>query len=344
MLACVSILAVDFKIFPRRFAKTETFGYSPMDAGVGLFCISNSVIVPSAILHKRIETNSCFKDALIKTLKSCIPLVLLGGARFFTTTQVDYQLHISEYGVHWNFFLTLAACKLISFFISRDFGTKCSLVTSLIVITVHEIILYKGLQKWVLSDISRDSFLTANREGIASSLGYVALFMAGMGIGNLMYCESNTIGDLIVLVKKFTLFSVFLWTTSFACQDCLIVSRRLANFGYYMWILTFSVTTLTVFMIIDLFLQTLKLSSVTKTEKRVTKDSEGHVPILFNAINYNGLAFFLIANVFTGLINLSIQTLWVNDMCSVIIIFLYAFVISAITFLLYCKNIQLKAW
>lgn len=44
----VGILAVDFVVFPRRFAKTETFGTGIMDGGVGAYVLMNAIVSPEA--------------------------------------------------------------------------------------------------------------------------------------------------------------------------------------------------------------------------------------------------------------------------------------------------------
>ena len=95
---CVAILAVDFRIFPRRFAKTETYGTGLMDVGVGGFVLSNALVVP--------------ERAARVALRRALPLLALGAATLAGKRGVDYWQHVSEYGVHWNFFFTLAGVAL----------------------------------------------------------------------------------------------------------------------------------------------------------------------------------------------------------------------------------------
>ena len=107
------ILAVDFAIFPRRFAKAETYGAGLMDVGVGAFIISNSIVAPEA-RGVDIRKEGFFK-AVLKSFQSALPLLILGCCRFAAVKSTDYQEHVSEYGTHWNFFFTLFVVRVSAF-------------------------------------------------------------------------------------------------------------------------------------------------------------------------------------------------------------------------------------
>ena len=51
----ICILAVDFPIFPRRLAKTDLYGYSLMDVGVGIFVVANAIVSPEARQNRRFD-------------------------------------------------------------------------------------------------------------------------------------------------------------------------------------------------------------------------------------------------------------------------------------------------
>lgn len=137
----LSILAVDFTIFPRRFAKTQTQGYSLMDVGVGLFVMSNALVV---------NTNKIRKEGFKKMFIGSLVLFFLGLVRFYTTNKVNYHVIEMEYGIHWNFFFTLSTVKLLTFCVLK-YSNLSPLKAALVLGAVHEFLLFFKFREYVLT-------------------------------------------------------------------------------------------------------------------------------------------------------------------------------------------------
>ena len=65
---------------------------------------------------------------------------------------------------------------------------------------------------------------------------------------------------------------------------------------------------------------------------------------LLEAINRNGLVYFLLGNLLTGLINMSIPTIHTPALPAVTILFLYSLALSLIVYILHLSNITLRFW
>ena len=83
----------------------ETFGTGLMDVGVGLYVFSMALVSREARRQPG--------EGLVRGWKTLVALLVLGTGRLVTTKAAAYQEHASEYGVHWNFFFTLAALKVM---------------------------------------------------------------------------------------------------------------------------------------------------------------------------------------------------------------------------------------
>lgn len=90
----------------------------------------------------------------------------------------------------------------------------------------------------------------------------------------------------------------------------------------------------------------LKLSrfSFADHEKHAARRNDKNKPCLLKAINYNGLFFFLLSNLLTGIINFSVHTLYATPMQACALITVYMAVSSSVTMTLYYKKVQLKFW
>lgn len=84
-----------------------------MDVGVGSFIVANAGFSPESRLGTQFGHKPMF--LFKKTVLSTIPLIVLGFQRLIAVKSLDYYEHITEYGLHWNFFFTLALTKVRSF-------------------------------------------------------------------------------------------------------------------------------------------------------------------------------------------------------------------------------------
>ncbi|XP_068889506.1 phosphatidylinositol-glycan biosynthesis class W protein isoform X2 [Aphelocoma coerulescens] len=183
VLTSISILAVDFPQYPRRYAKAETYGTGVMDLGVGAFIFGNALVCPE-VRQKSYMTQPRFSN-LARQMFSVWPLISLGVGRLLSVKSIEYHEHTSEYGVHWNFFFTLAFVRLAASVLLAIFPKHKAWLVALALAVLYQLLLSTtSLKVFILhgSD-GRDSrlgFLDANREGLLSLLGYLAIYLASV--------------------------------------------------------------------------------------------------------------------------------------------------------------------
>jgi phosphatidylinositol glycan class W len=187
-LTCISILAVDFHAFPRRFCKAEEGGIGLMDLGVSSFMFSSALVSrlarsppPSTPSTPPAQAASSTTSNTASFIRTVLPLYALGLVRFATVTAADYQAHVSEYGVHWNFFLTMAVVTTLMRLL--PIRQHHALPVAIALALLHQAALLLGARDYILHAPRSHGFFSANREGIIGSLGYMSIYLSSVAIG-----------------------------------------------------------------------------------------------------------------------------------------------------------------
>ena len=378
VITCLCILAVDFRAFPRRFGKVETWGTSLMDLGVGSFVFSGGVVAAKGPLRDRKKLQAgekknvfaCVPQDFIASLRHALPLLVLGFARLYSVKNLDYAEHVTEYGVHWNFFFTLGLLPIFLSLLSPLFSilpAPSFAITGLLLTTGYEILLQMtNLKAWVLT-APRVNLLTQNKEGITSSIGYLSIFLFGMETGMLILprippstpvqpvanllisdrnAKSTAFTSRITLITTLLVSSIFYsllylpFSTPYLFRYLAInTSRRLANAPYVFWVAAFNTGQLAVCALIETaFFPSVYRASTPSAEKAAASAAMSSLVSDFNA---NGLLVFLAANLGTGAVNLGIDTLKVDRVPAVGILVVYMAVLAGLARLLRGTKIKL---
>ncbi|AQZ12286.1 GWT1 (YJL091C) [Zygosaccharomyces parabailii] len=355
ILTVLAILAVDFHVFPRRFGKVETWGTSLMDLGVGSFVFSNGLVTSRALLKEQMYPTKRMglakKSAL--ALKSMATLLIIGLLRLFFVKNLEYQEHVTEYGVHWNFFITLSLLPPVLVFLEPLTNYIPRFMIATLISVAYELVLSKNekaLNFLILAP--RTDFLSANREGIVSFLGYCSIFLWGQTTGFYLLGNKATKNNLYkpsVVTRtsagepsfwdKWTTVSPLtglgIWTIVFFLLLQYVlpslpfdVSRRFANLPYVIWVVGINQGGLLIYCLIDM------LFGLSETNYKTSA--------ILEALNSNGLIMFLISNVATGIVNMSMVTIDASEIVGLSVLLLYSLFLCTVAVVLYRRHIFVK--
>lgn len=332
---CVAILAVDFPLFPRRFAKVETWGTSLMDLGVGSFVFSAGIVAARPVLKERATgKRPALAKRLFDSLRHSLPLLVLGFVRLMSVKGLEYAEHVTEYGVHWNFFFTLGFLPpFVAIFQEILRFIPSHAVLALLTGGIYQFLLESTELKAFVLTAPRVDLLSMNREGVFSFIGYLAIFLAGQDLGMLVIPRSINprSGAKAGMQRNTLLMTMGVWSliwlglyflsTDYKFGLGLSVSRRLANLPYVLWVAAFNSVQLLAFCVVDtIFFPAFYNASDKRAEKEAYDAATSKV---LRAFNRNGLAVFLIANLLTGLVNMTVPTLDVTPVVTMGIMLAY---------------------
>jgi phosphatidylinositol glycan class W len=382
LLTCICILAVDFAIFPRVYAKTEYFGISLMDVGVGMFIISSAVSSSFARNGFVASTGSpppsppgikqtdkmYFKYSTVQRLF----VLLLGFGRLVILKALNYQDKSSEYGTHWNFFVTLFFVWTIADVVHKllKFSSTLIMVLSVVLLGTYQLVLVRSnLTEFMLYGSREGSFWAANREGINSLCGFVPLYLMTEVLSARLLFGHGTVGTSRASGssagppsenggrKRFLNMSLVvgvMWV-GWAVTDEFVqrTSRRLTNASYILLALSLGWTVVLIMRLVDAIqftsMSISKMShhqaqpqsqaqSVGNSTERDGSGSGGGITAvsvinsssrILELLNSWQLPIFLVANVMTGCVNLSMTTHRAPDALAFGVLILYTLVIVA---------------
>ena len=305
-LTVLSILAADFNFFPKRFLKTEEFGISLMDTGVGSFALiaGTGASRAASMLHTWTPKG---RSQCRKFVFPAIPLIAIGMIRVWVLSTSDLKQHVTEYGRHWNFFFTLAAAPQLYFAavivlgkvrntltggaLERDVvsGKRATVgvppaVLSLLLLSIHEALLYGlGWNQLILSPY-RDDMFTANKEGTCTIIAYAAIFALGVDVGTVVRQATSGRSLRNTMSALTAVGAVMFWLTS----QVETPSRRLANAPFVFHTLFFNCL---VSLVVCTFQSNYRPSKI------------------INALSTNEMLCFVGANLLTGAVNVSISAI-----------------------------------
>jgi glucosaminylphosphatidylinositol acyltransferase len=335
-----------------------------MDIGAGTFVVcsaltsnyarkASSAPLSSSLSSPSSKSSSVFQK--IYFLWQKIAVLLLGVGRLIAVKALNYQEHTSEYGTHWNFFVTLFFIWLITdcihiscVFMKWKESYALPIIALATLLGYQYLLLSTPLTDYILT-APRLTFVSHNREGIFSLFGYVPLYLLTEWYSHFTFFNNQPSQDQDppfsspsppmsspsgMSSHRFNfLHNLFSQTqflslcggsaVIFCCYEISLLiqlpSRRVMNLSFVCLVLLVALINLMFLSLTQFISQSLNLPRPAAAASPGSA-FEHSSPLTLHLWNKHQLSLFLIANLFTGAINLMFQTIHMSNEGSLVII------------------------
>ncbi|KEG03616.1 GPI-anchored wall transfer protein 1, putative [Plasmodium vinckei vinckei] len=352
------IFAVDFFCFPKHFKKSVYYGNTLMDLGIGA-CITTSAYCYKK-KHTQVDINNEKKQSdecnikndntvkyrqqnndILKIIMKYLILFIFGIGRFFAITIFNYNYSITEYGIHWNFFMTLFFLLIITDIIFNIFKNKKTtiFIFSCIAICIYELFIYIfDIHSYILFKGMRKTFFEANKEGIFNLIGSINLYTFSYSFWNIFIINhseeiknnstnlqnvhkkpvfNNTIYNRLRYIKN-KYYNIYLNIKIFLFAFLFYVFHSILNrYGKYSVRVLCNANYIFIITSISLFMAGLSYF----IEQIITEKININI---LDKINYNTLLIFIFCNITLGLFNILFHSLLYPLILSIFILTLYS--------------------
>ncbi|VDM69568.1 unnamed protein product [Strongylus vulgaris] len=258
-------------------------------------------------------------------------------ARTAILTILHYPQHVTEYGVHWNFFYTLAVVKIVSIALPKMYPLLWAFVFGIL----QQTMLKQGYETWILDgENKRDTLFSANAEGVCSLMGYFTIYYISDAIGVFISKTGIRIKSWIECCWRLFAFALLFFLMQHLAEHAFgPPSRRVVNLTYIfaqMSLLSFAIAG---FLFVQLFSI---IAWAANVPYFCVDDSpwSGVEPCLTASVNRSGLVFFLLSNVFTGFVNFTLDAHHTDDATSMFILNSYLLTLCVIVH--FCSNPKIR--
>eukprot|EP00811_Abedinium_folium_P005910 NODE_15439_length_1050_cov_3.656555.p1 GENE.NODE_15439_length_1050_cov_3.656555~~NODE_15439_length_1050_cov_3.656555.p1 ORF type:complete len:292 (-),score=89.60 NODE_15439_length_1050_cov_3.656555:174-965(-) len=260
--------------------------------------------------------------AVLRRIASLWPVLVLALVRLVVHRAADLHTPTSEYGVHWNFFMTVLVVAILA--TAADLGPRASGVVGALLLLGHQAFLdHFGGADYILNAERVDIF-SANREGILSCSGYLGIHWLSVALGSLLARKGGSARRTAGIL----LFVACLGRVAVAvcAASGLPPSRRMCNLPYAALVIGLVVQVMASLAFIDL----------------VWPRPCPPLASAYGAIQNSMLVSFLAANLLTGAVNLALRPLLVPAWTALLVMCCYTLAWSATFAILHSQGIVLK--